>query len=913
MLGRTFESPNAIDAGDAPPTHPGRRVRGRRGGGPNSNTNNIHKKGTRSPRTVAVRERLVSDERLFRGTRIKIEGDNDDDNDNNNNDSSGSISNFGDDDEEAPSPILLRRMKNRNKKKRRMRTAATTNNGSAEEEYDAYISDEDDQELELYDGDEEEGLSSASEARKYAASVLTESFRYNNANNIDSDEEAATHDNVRLLSYSTKSASSSDNNDNSKSPMNGWRRPSRRKQQQPATAAVLPSVADSVVSGVSATSEEARRSAKYLCTTIGCSILLLVTAIAFVIVVSMAAAKGGGSSSVASTSIDSNVDSAVNNAEISTEDGSSARFLKAVDWLSLHGISDKTALTTPGSPQYQAVVWMSNVDVLQEDVPVTVPSDENTDMHAPAMDAFNNNTMEPVTGEQQEAAHYRHVMYERFLQRYILAVLYYSMGGESWTNNLEFLTPSHECGWFRAERGSDNHEYAIGVTCNSKLLVQDIFIVNQNLVGSIPTELQFLQHLELLSLRHNEVSGTIPTELSHLSSTLAYLDLSKNFLTGTVTPSLGSLKHLRALGLASNEFMGSLPADLRHLTQLSTLDLEDNSLNGTVHMILGSMTELQYLYLSSNEFGDVLGDSFLPNLQLLKELSMNSNQFKSNSELPMNLLAHPHLRLLDMSDNLLQASFPPTMSASATNIPLTYLDISQNQLRSSVPLMIQSLRNLEFLNLSNNGLEGSIPVSLGNMKSLTHIHLGENNFASGPIPPTLFTISNLKELSLPNTQLTGAIPQWVSIMSQLKYVDFSNNTLTSAIPDSVWGMTALKTLLLSGNLFESTLPDVFPQSQLKILALDNNAAITGNASGICVSAENLTTFAYGCSQVTCTGPCCHTECCGTDGGTAANADQCFSNLLTASLLLQDEEEQHGFQVDRINYAFDPNMIRHYSV
>ena len=121
MLGRTFESPNAIDAGEAPPLHPGRRMRGRRGSGPT-------KGATRSPRSVArvrIQERLVNDERLFRGTRIKIESDN------HSQGSDGISSIGGDDDEENPSPIRRTRRTN------------------------SFEDDESPLHLEVYDGDEE--------------------------------------------------------------------------------------------------------------------------------------------------------------------------------------------------------------------------------------------------------------------------------------------------------------------------------------------------------------------------------------------------------------------------------------------------------------------------------------------------------------------------------------------------------------------------------------------------------------------------------------------------------------------------------------------------------------------------------------------------------------------------------------
>lgn len=790
---KNYQSPNAIDAGDdAPPvpsTSKNRRVL--RGGG-RRGLAAAYANHTRSPRSVVrVQERIASDERLFRGTRIKISENSSRSNSSSSSDSSSlsgnEIEGFGDDEGNNPSPILPHR------NKRRTRRSITYEQNDGEEATRTALR------MERGGGDDEEEASphdqlpSPDEARLYAASLLTESFRYNNAqNNSDySDEENLAvkqnrmddgeEDNVHLLPKST------------------WRRPSRRQPKNAAT------------SSHNHDNEESRRSAKYLCTTIGCSVLLLATALAFVIVVSMAAAKKSGS-----VDVNNNKDS---NTLVTTDSSSSPRYLSTVDWLTAHQISDQTALTTAGSPQFLAAVWMADVDALQEDIPVTIAVDEDT-LPTPHdnVDAFLNTTTDStvVTQQNNEEGYHRHVMYERFLQRYVLALLYFSLGGAEWTYDLDFLTASHECGWFRAEKGNDDLEYAVGVTCNSKLLVKDIFIVNNNLKGSVPSELQFLQHLEMLSFRHNAITGSIPSELSHLSSTLAYLDLSKNSLEGTLSQSIGSLKHLKALGLADNAMDGTLPSGLGDLTHLITLDVENNAFSGNVQTSIGSLTNLKYLYLSSNQFGDELDASFLINLEQLEELKMNNNQFKSNSELPTHFFSHSSLTLLDMSDNELQSSFAPTVGPgnAVVNPPLKFLSLKNNQLQSSIPLLIQSLRNLEFLDLSQNSLVGSLPVSLGNMRALTHIHLGENNFEPGPIPPTLFTISNLRELSLPKTQLTGAIPEWMSMLSQLEYLNLSENTLTSTIPDTMWGMQSLKTLLLQSNLLDSQLPGSFPQSHL---------------------------------------------------------------------------------------------------
>ena len=55
-----------------------------------------------------------------------------------------------------------------------------------------------------------------------------------------------------------------------------------------------------------------------------------------------------------------------------------------------------------------------------------------------------------------------------------------------------------------------------------------------NVVGTLPTAIGSLTRLSTFYLAHGHISGTIPTELSLLSSTLTYINLGTNSLSGTV-------------------------------------------------------------------------------------------------------------------------------------------------------------------------------------------------------------------------------------------------------------------------------------------------------------------------------------------------------------------------------------------
>ncbi|MEN8215469.1 MAG: leucine-rich repeat domain-containing protein [Pseudomonadota bacterium] len=80
--------------------------------------------------------------------------------------------------------------------------------------------------------------------------------------------------------------------------------------------------------------------------------------------------------------------------------------------------------------------------------------------------------------------------------------LYYSTDGANWNNNTGWNVTSTPCSWY-------------GVTCGGGH-VSKLNLSNNQLTGSIPTELCDLNNLECLDLSNNQFSGPIPACLDHL-------------------------------------------------------------------------------------------------------------------------------------------------------------------------------------------------------------------------------------------------------------------------------------------------------------------------------------------------------------------------------------------------------------
>eukprot|EP00559_Dactyliosolen_fragilissimus_P007402 CAMPEP_0184870876 /NCGR_PEP_ID=MMETSP0580-20130426/39108_1 /TAXON_ID=1118495 /ORGANISM="Dactyliosolen fragilissimus" /LENGTH=507 /DNA_ID=CAMNT_0027373227 /DNA_START=59 /DNA_END=1582 /DNA_ORIENTATION=+ len=153
-------------------------------------------------------------------------------------------------------------------------------------------------------------------------------------------------------------------------------------------------------------------------------------------------------------------------------------------------------------------------------------------------------------------------MYWKIKQRYILALFYFSTKGAYWYKDVSFLTNRDECGWVAA--WSENTFVPLevqGALCN--------------LEGK----------LEMISLNWNNISGTLPHEISFFNSTMKGLKLIGNSLSSTIPESYSNLKKLTELYLEENCLTGTVPKSFNELKYLANITLQGNinlsgSLNG---------------------------------------------------------------------------------------------------------------------------------------------------------------------------------------------------------------------------------------------------------------------------------------------------------------------------------------------
>ena len=144
-----------------------------------------------------------------------------------------------------------------------------------------------------------------------------------------------------------------------------------------------------------------------------------------------------------------------------------------------------------------------------------------------------------------------------------LEALYQDTDGDNWTNNRNWLSNAPLDSWH-------------GVTTDRNGRVVELDLSENELNGTIPSELGNLTYLETLNLSENQLRGTIPPELGNLTN-LAVLNLFDNRLSGTIPSELGNLSNLGSLTLFDNNLRGTIPSNLAKLNNLRWLLLWSNS------------------------------------------------------------------------------------------------------------------------------------------------------------------------------------------------------------------------------------------------------------------------------------------------------------------------------------------------
>lgn len=213
------------------------------------------------------------------------------------------------------------------------------------------------------------------------------------------------------------------------------------------------------------------------------------------------------------------------------------------------GVSSANQLDESGTPQNYALRWLTDTD------PASLP-----------------------------------VAVDSLIQRYALAVIFFATyaGREfvdpnkvspivGWKNSNNWMTKTGICMWYGVRCSPRMHQGVEMDQYNDNAAVRSLNLTNNNILGSLPSEIGALENLQVLDLSMNSFQGTIP-------------------------PAVGNLKWLQYLSLVGNRIVGAIPTELSQLSALQTLQLGYNTINGTIPIELNRLVGLQMLGLDHNHF-----------------------------------------------------------------------------------------------------------------------------------------------------------------------------------------------------------------------------------------------------------------------------------------------------------------------
>ena len=500
--------------------------------------------------------------------------------------------------------------------------------------------------------------------------------------------------------------------------------------------------------------------------------------------------------------------------------GNTETYQHVVEYVSItRGLSHIDTFRNKTSPQYMAAQWMAHGDPMKLQVPTTQLLDEK----------------ESYTYDE----------------RYTMVVVYFSLGGPEWTYPLKFLTGDHVCTWYSELKLSDQAAIPYIINNNvwnnkdedamivlgshgckpgqhGELVSRNLILPSNNLKGTIPHEIRFLENLEYLNLEFNKgITGTLPPALQDMTY-LKQLMLQWCTIGGTIPAWIGKLTNLNYLGLGHNELTGTIPQDLQQLTRLQLLGMDDNQLYGNIDTF-GTLENIQNLYLEGNHFSGTISDDLLQGWPKLQELDVSDNLLTGS--LPPNCFNHhpTTLQVIDFHGNQFNGPLPQDIAESN----LEFLALYENVLTGIVPSSLYKMTKLRHLDVSDNKLIGNLPNEMGFMTNLEYLFTGNNNLMIETLPAFFLELSNLRELSMKRNHLTGSIPLSITYLTNLIFLDFHDNDLTGSLPNEIGSLTDLRHLILKKNKLSGTLPSSLSSlKNLEVVLLEQNG-FTGTAQVLC--------------------------------------------------------------------------------
>ena len=307
-----------------------------------------------------------------------------------------------------------------------------------------------------------------------------------------------------------------------------------------------------------------------------------------------------------------------------------------------------------------------------------------------------------------------------------LSALYIDLGGSDWTKSDGWMESNDVCTWYGITCGEDG---------DSKGRVTGISLGENNLVGTVFSDVFELPYLTLLDLRTNNITLSFEGILNAQSLDTLYLSQTK-------------IKSLKGIGYG---------------VSLKNLHLTDNYLTGTFPEEIFDLALLEKLYLNFNNFSGSLS-SRIASLTNLKDLYIFHNNLSGS--IPSEIALLPQIEVIALGENKFSGSLPKEMSSMPT-------------------LRLLSLQREAGLSVTGEGLDGPLPA-FENLPNIEQLYVGGNEFY-GTIPSNFLSgVTNKSatvQVDLTHNKIEGPIPESLTVFDDLMLFLAGNRIDT--VPDSI--------------------------------------------------------------------------------------------------------------------------------
>ncbi|KAJ0038277.1 hypothetical protein Pint_22562 [Pistacia integerrima] len=238
----------------------------------------------------------------------------------------------------------------------------------------------------------------------------------------------------------------------------------------------------------------------------------------------------------------------------------------------------------------------------------------------------------------------------------------------------------------------------------------------------------------------------------------------------------------------------------------SSLGLNDTSGSGRVTMLVHDKRRLT----------GRLSDSF-GNLLHLRVLNLSHNFLKSS--LPLSLFNLPNLQVLDLNSNDFYGPFPQTINFPSQ---FRFLNLSHNFLKGSLPSSLFHLPNLQVLDLNSNDFYGPLPLTI-NLPSLQLLDISSNSLNTSVPTHICYNSSEIRILRLSINYFSGHLLPGLGNCVSLEELCLGMNNLSGVIAEDIFHLQNLSLLGLQDNRFYGQLSSVISNlSSLKRLDISSN-------------------------------------------------------------------------------------------